>query len=1013
MKRKIISLLMVVMMLAAYIPASVYAETSGTCGDDVTWSLTDGTLTISGSGDMTDFDWSNTPPWYTQRASVTKAIVENGVTSLGDLAFAGCVNLSEVSIPDTIKDIGSWAFDSCESLTDINIPQGVERLGKLAFWGCISLTGELILPDSISVIEQNAFMHCGKLTRVVLPKNLTELSEGLFEDCTSLTDVVIPDSVTNLSSAFVSCIALKKLPTLPKSLKNISESAFSYCSGLTSLDIPDHIESIDAYAFQGCSGLTEIVIPETLKTIGEAAFSQCSGLVKAVIPNTVESIGNGLFISCVSLSEVSLPDHLTNIPDSMFFDCGSLAEIDLPENITSIGYRSFRDCYALNNIVIPGSVTSIDKEAFYRCNSLTNVSYDGDRDSWAKISIASGNNPLLNANISYGSSTYGDNISWNIDENGVLIINGTGAIPDGYISTTGNILAPWCDLNDEIVEIEIGDGITSIGAFAFYGLDSLTKVTIPTSITTIGDCVFNGCVLLTDIFYAGDAIAWNAINKGSDNVNIDNAKIHYNNGEGVSGTINGISWSIDNDGVLTISGNGNIPDFSIGESEQDYFAPWYYYNKDIVSIKIEEGITRIGDYAFYGLSLVTDVDIPDSVTSIGDYAFSGIQHLQYVTLSSNITSIENYPFFGVLHIFFRGTQKEWNLVTGGKYTSAVGESVHYEYKGGKIIELGSASTGTYWYIDDLGNLTIDGSGNIPSTEPWKKYYNDITNIVIGDGISKVADYIFTACPNVKTITVGSGVTSFGMNPKSFLDMYDLETIYWNAIDVEDTLGAGEFYTAFLRGSGKNNGGVNIIFGDKVKRIPDCFHTANVKRMVIPSGLTKIDGIRGTEIDVADLDTLFEWEVNTIRPNLNNRTLYINGTLAKNIVIPDYVTSIPDYIFYGCLTIENVTMGNNVTSIGNYAFYNCDSLDNVSVGNNVTSIGKYAFYSCPITKIIIPKNVTFIGSNAISYGSNMSVYYGGTVYDWESIEGGGINNSKYATMYYEYRDVLLHPGTHNT
>lgn len=1051
MKTKFISVLLMLVMVISLMPVTAGAQTNGTCGASANWSLTDGTLTISGSGDMFDYDWSNTPPWYSQRDLITSAVIGDGITGIGDLAFNGCVNLLNVSIPETVVKIGSWSFDSCGSLSELNIPENVESIGKMAFWSCSGLTGELKLPDSITEIGAYAFMNCSGVTKVILPNKLTVLNNGVFAGCKSLVDIVIPDTVTSMTETFTECTSLTKLPTLPKNLKSIGDFSFSYCTGITSLDIPEHIESIGSGAFQGCTGLTEIVIPENIKSIDSEAFAQCENVVRAVIPGSVQSIGSRVFTSCGSLSQVDLPDNLTAITDFMFYYCDSLEKIEIPESVTSIGQYAFSNCTVLEGINIPKGVTAIPEHAFYACKALKNI-----------------------------------------------------VLPEG---------------------------VTEVGSNAFYECSSLSEISIPADVKTIGTNAFYNCTALTDVYYGGGESEWSTISISANGNNpLKNANIHYNYGKIGEGTYgDGIKWFIDEKGILTVSGTGNIPDCEISAIDVIY-APWYEHRERISAIKIERGITsigneafrdclfaesvdipdtviRIGEYAFANCSAITEITVPDSVTSIGWFAFSGCTDLEKIKLSENLTAIdrgtfadcqklsfisipksvkeikkrafmacpslkfvtlhseiiviESFAFEEVTDVFYAGSRAEWEQMTANSECPVPeNATIHYNHAYGDVIACGTYNTTVEWFVDCLGNLVIGGTGGIFS-EPWESLKKSIKNIVIGDGITEIYGTCFQQYNMVKTLTIGKNVKNFGRTSVSFSEMYDLETVYWNAVEAEGLLFGGEFFTAFLKNSGSNNGGISIIFGEDVEVIPNCFTRANVKKIVIPSGVNKIDAdgnLRVKEIYLPDLTTWCNMEfVQGYSPS-NGAKFYVNNMLVTDIVIPDGVTSIPDKAFYeasgiesviisdtvkemgdytfcGCTSLKNVEIGNGVEHVGASAFYGCTSLSNVELGTNITSISDSAFVGCNmITGIVLPDSVASIGDSAfygcsnlaqISFSENMKeigdrafsncnaltkVYYGGNVFDWDEITIGDFNHSlTNAERYYTNTELITGHG----
>lgn len=252
--------IIVMAMFLFIVPAKkVYAEgRSGTCGDNLTWSLSDDetVLTISGSGEMGHYSFrQNLAPW-----------------SEGDNE-GGNSKITQVILPEGLVNIGSCAFYDCRSLTSINIP------------------------DSVTSIEGSAFSHCVSLTSINIPDSITSIEYNVFDNCCSLTSITIPDSIISIKSqAFLNCVNLTSI-TIPNSVTSIESQTFWGCASLVDVTISDSVTSIGKGAFSGCARLTTINIPKSVTSIGEGAFSDCERLASINIPISVTSIGEGAFNS--------------------------------------------------------------------------------------------------------------------------------------------------------------------------------------------------------------------------------------------------------------------------------------------------------------------------------------------------------------------------------------------------------------------------------------------------------------------------------------------------------------------------------------------------------------------------------------------------------------------------------------------------------------------------------------------------------------------------------------------
>ncbi len=265
-------------------PAGAAGTSSGSCGDGVTWELDDdGTLTIqysgTGTGDMTSYTDIRTRPWNEDAVKV--AVINEGVTSIGEMAFYGCGGLKSVTIPGSVTSIGYSAFQGCGGLKSVTIPDKVESIEGSAFSECGGLKS-VIIGDSVESIGRDAFYGCYNLTSVTIPDSVTSIEKQAFFQCSGLTSVTIGDSV-----------------------ESIEDATFSKCYNLTSVTIGDSVESIGYQAFNECYNLTSVTIGDSVTSIGEYAFYGCNGLKSVIIPDSVESIEKHAFLLCDGLLEIS------------------------------------------------------------------------------------------------------------------------------------------------------------------------------------------------------------------------------------------------------------------------------------------------------------------------------------------------------------------------------------------------------------------------------------------------------------------------------------------------------------------------------------------------------------------------------------------------------------------------------------------------------------------------------------------------------------------------------------
>ena len=365
-------------------------------------------------------------------ASIT---IPDSVTSIGSSAFSGCSGLTSITIPDSMTSIGDWAFDGCSGLTSVTIPSSVSSVGKWAFYGCCSLTD---ITYHGTMIQWRAIKKSGAWGGSDIPDCkvyckdcvLSYVSNGI------LTSVTIPNSVTSIDDwAFLTCSGLTSI-TIPDSVTSVGKGAFSGCSGLTSVTIPDSVTRVGDYAFYNCSSLTSVTYSGTMsqwRTIkkgdywdedvpvykvhcadgvlikngnhfdevpqvqvfgeerGDAENRSNAGLASDALrrDNAMTVIDDYAYARRSDFTSIAIPDNVSSIGKKAFFACGLLMDGTIGEGVVSIGKKAFAWCINLRKITIGGNVSSIGKRAFKRCRSLTTITYHGTMSQWRAIEKAS------------------------------------------------------------------------------------------------------------------------------------------------------------------------------------------------------------------------------------------------------------------------------------------------------------------------------------------------------------------------------------------------------------------------------------------------------------------------------------------------------------------------------------------------------------------------------------------------------------------------------------------------
>ncbi len=290
------------------------------------------------------------------------------VISIGESAFKGFIKLKNVVLPDTITDIENEAFSGCVELERIHLPDVVIRIGESAFYGCSSLKS-VSVPGNVKQIGSFAFSRSG-LTSIVLPDTVMFIGKGAFKNCDKLKSVTLPQGIIRVANAmFDDCDKLTSI-TIPDNVLYIGDNAFSLCTRLAGVTFPDGLISIGSMAFFGCASLKNLAIPPNVTVIGSAAFCECTALTGVSIPEGVASLGGTAFSYCIRLTEVTIPEGVTSIGESAFNLCGKLKSVVIPDSMKEIGASAFSGCKKLTSVTIPYSVVSIDEDAFKECKKL-------------------------------------------------------------------------------------------------------------------------------------------------------------------------------------------------------------------------------------------------------------------------------------------------------------------------------------------------------------------------------------------------------------------------------------------------------------------------------------------------------------------------------------------------------------------------------------------------------------------------------------------------------------------
>ena len=793
---------------------------SGACGDNLTWEFENGVLTISGTGNMSDFQSFFQTPW--KDLKINTVLIRQGVTNIGDNAFASSLRLKKVTIPDSVTSIGDNAFQGCVCLKSIDIPNSVKTIGSSAF--SATHLRSVDIPDSVNSLGRYAFSNCSFLEKVTLSNNVKNLEYGLFSSCFSLESFNIPRSVREIRYDVIKdCHSLaaitvdpdnnyfctdeygvlfdanktelimapaKGLPseyTIPESVTHISTEAFNLCSGLTGVFVGKNIEN--EISFPNCASLKKISVdvnnPNFYSDEFGVAFdknkTQLIEMPKAfsgsyVVPNSVKSIERNAFKNCTSLASITIPDSVTRIDSSAFKGCTSLANIIIPDSVTSIGYSAFYGCASLTSITIPGSVTSIGNSAFSCCTSLTSITIPDSVTSignWAFLECTS----LVNISIPNSVTSIGD---YAFRE---CIGLASITIPDNMTSIGES--AFWgCT---SLTGIVIPTSVTSIENLTFCSCSSLTSITIPDSVISIGGSAFGGCTSLTSVSIpeSVEYIAPNAF--GSQN-SLSKIIVDKDNSNYMSDSY-GVLYDKAKTTLLKapgkISGNYRIPN-TVEKIEDNAFE----FCRELTGITLPDGLKAIGERAFVGTA-VTSIRIPDSVTSVGGFAF-GWSKIKSLSIPASVTEMDINPIPGCSQL------TRITVASDNPSYTTDSQGVLYSKDKTRLIGGTNKLSNTYTLPKEvvvIGKYAFYNCANLKrivfpeglkKLEEYAVYYcKSLTNADFPASVSDISEYSFVGCTNFSYV-VNSANKKFSSDSYGVLYDKEKETLLKAPLKITDS-----------------------------------------------------------------------------------------------------------------------------------------------------------------------------------------------------------------------------------
>lgn len=640
--------------------------------------------------------------------------LSNNLSTIGKHAFSGCSNLLTIEIPSTVNTIGDFAFKSCNSLESINVD--VNNPNYTSVDGVLFDKNKTVLikyppkrtdtsyeiPNEVNTIYNIAFE--GSTVESVVGDNVTTIKNSAFQKSGNLKSINFPAVTTILTQAFDGCSSLDNV-VLPEGLTKIEKSTFLKCKNLSSITLPNSLTEIGQWAFQYCTSLSTIALPQNLKTIGPGAFEHCTALTNFVIPESVTTLKDYVVAVDPAKKEISV-----------------LKAITIPVNVTNFETHLIAYCTALTDIYYTGTMeqwNTITKDSEWNIGANEYIIHctDGCLDKEGVETTCSEHGISTTSDITVATFVVdGSNISLTWDE----LKDTEKATQYGYKadsisdSNIGDYAFQSCV---SLQSIRIPDGVTNIGQSAFES-SGLTNIQIPTSVLSIGNGAFDNCSNLTDIYYDGSEEQWlNVVPQGSEiESELSSFTIHY-----AVGNL-GLRDPVDNIEDLEESANEiQKPSFineemtiAIFQSPVDSSRAALNWNdlqkdenKELYGYRenIFDG-TRIDDAVFGMCNTLCEFIVPNGVTSIGECAFYGCPRFTNISIPTSVTSIEPDAFANsqsLTVINYAGTMEQWNSIFKGE---------DWNYNISDICTI-YCSDG---YLDQFGNIIDCPLSEIPIEE---------------------------------------------------------------------------------------------------------------------------------------------------------------------------------------------------------------------------------------------------------------------------------------------------------
>lgn len=841
-------------------------------------------------------------------------------------------------------DIYSNALMNNTNITDVTIPGSVKVIGKSAFEGCENLKN-VTLEEGVTTIEDSAFYNCGALENLSLPNSLEAIygssSYGNYSKMNYYLSSSGDKYLGNENNHYLVFVSYRSsyINTLDieEGCKIIAPYSANciYSSYNCTITLPEGLIFIGDSAFADCTGIKNksITFPSTLKYIGKNAFNNTGGLVDVSLANTqVEYIGSYAFWSDATTNKhatITLPNTLVEIGYYAFAN-SLITSVVIPENVKVVGERAFYGSKNLVDIEIASTGTQFNDWQFYDCSKLTNVYFDGSMDDWTTFIFKDEySSPMCHATNFYI-----------LDSNGEVSYNGK---------------------NYSVLEdIKLTNNVESLGDWVFFGF-KVYNIEIPETITSIELKAFYNCSTLINVYYDGTINDWVNIDFAEDKSNpmyyatnfyiLDNSGTISFNDKNYSKVIDvNVTSEITKLSDYAFSGFTDMATIILPNTLEEIGA--YAFNNcySLKNISIPTNVTTIGSHAFFGCIGLESITLSNNITTIGSYAFSDCKGLIDVTLPNSLTIIEEYAFnncYNLKNITIPSSITKIN--EKAFYNCYVLKNVYYDGTLANWCNVVIYNTNSTPMAYASNFYLLDSEGTTLHDE---KKYELLTDLTTPDEITTIKAYSFSGFKCINYLTISNSVTT--INSYAF---YNCEHLWIARLGTGlTTIGGYAFTNCYRLTEVRNYSNVSL---------PNIGKTQSGSGDIMKYALGYYKNSNGS---IFNLDS----DGHIIPENgfiFASNVFYNNGNNFGYLI--DYIGDdtdlvLPNSCYYGSQEVK--TYG-----IKGYAFYNNTKITSVVIPNSISGynnngtfykqVGDYAFYGCAnLTTVTIPSNYSSYGSH---------------------------------------------------